>query len=394
MQKIYGSPSRRAALRCALGLCTGAAMLAGCGKDPAGHTAQATPAANDSVTINDQQARHVTVEPVQWRNFEQRREAVGYIDFNQDQLAQVFPTYQGRVRQVQARLGDNVAKGQLLFTIDSPDLAQAESTLIAAAGQRELTTRTLTRARQMLEVQASAQKDVEQATSDQQAAEGSYRSARNLLRMQGMTEAEIDRIVASHKVDGELRVLSPTAGRVTARTVAPGDFVQPGSATAPFTVADLGTLWMVANVAEDDALSLRPGQDASVHVNALPGRTLRGVVDVVGSSVDPATHRVQVRSAIADPQHELRPQMLATFVIQTGAPARSVAVPVNAVVREGDGTMTVYTTQDGRHFTRHPVKLGLQQDGFDQIVEGLTADERVASDGALFLSNALALQSQ
>lgn len=394
MQKTYGSPSRRAAIRRALDLCLGVAMLAGCSKDPADHAAQTAPAANDSVTINDQQAQHITVEPAQWRNFEQRRDAVGFIDFNQDQLAQIFPAYQGRVRQVQAKLGDSVAKGQLLFTIDSPDLAQAESGLIAAAGQRELTTRTLARARQMLDVQASAQKDVEQAISDQQAAEGSYRSARNVLRMQGVTDAEIDRIVAARKVDGELRILSPMAGRVTARTVAPGDFVQPGSAAAPFTVADIDKLWMIANVAEDDAMVLHPGQALNVSVNALPGHLLRSVVDVVGSSVDPATHRVQVRSAIADPRHELRPQMLATFVILTGEPQRSVAVPANAVVREGDGTLTVYTTGDGRRFTRRPVKLGLQQDGFDQITEGLAAGERVAGDGALFLSNALALQSQ
>ncbi|WP_266168954.1 efflux RND transporter periplasmic adaptor subunit [Dyella subtropica] len=394
MQKIHGSTSPRATLRIGFGLCIGLAVLTGCGKDPSAQAKPPTPPASDSVTINDQQARHVTVEPVQLRNFDQHRDAVGFIDFNQDRLAQVFPAYQGRVRQVLAKLGDDVTKGQVLFTIDSPDLAQAESNLIATAGVRELTTRTLGRARQMLDVQASAQKDVEQATSDQQAAEGNYRSARNVLRLQGMTDGDIDRIVASHKVDGELRVLSPMAGRVTARTVAPGDFVQPGGATAPFTVANLDSLWMVANVAEDDAMALRAGQTVTVAVNALPGRTLQGTIEVVGSSVDPATHRVQVRSTIHDTRRELRPQMLATFVIRTGEPLRSAAVPANAVVREGDGTMTVYTTQDGHRFTRRPVKLGLQQDGFNQIVEGLSGSERVAGDGALFISNALALQSQ
>jgi len=391
MRKIYGSSLRRATWWLGLGLCL---SMTACSKDPSGQAKPAAATADDSVTINDQQARHVTVQPAKSRDFEQQRQAVGYLDFDQDRQVQVFPAYQGRARQVQAKLGESVAKGQVLFTIDSPDLAQAESSLITAAGQRELTTRTLARARQMFESQASAQKDVEQAVSDQQAAEGSYRTARNLLHMQGIGDAEIDRIVATRKVDGELRVLSPIAGKVTARNVAAGDFVQPGNAPAPFAVADLDTLWMVANVAEDDAMALRPGQAVTVSVNALPGHPLHGVVDVVGSSVDPATHRVQVRSTIADPHHELRPQMLATYVIRTGEPLHSVAVPLNAVVREGDGTMTVYVTQDGRRFVRRPVKLGLQQGGYDQIVEGLADGERVASDGALFLSNALALQSQ
>jgi cobalt-zinc-cadmium efflux system membrane fusion protein len=121
---------------------------------------------------------------------------------------------------------------------------------------------------------------------------------------------------------------------------------------------------------------------------------LQGTIDTIGSAIDPGTHRIAVRSAIADPRHELRPQMLASFRIRTADPKHSVAVPVDAVVREGDGTMTVFTTQDGQHFVRRAIKLGQQQDGLDQILEGLSADERVAGDGALFLSNALALQSK
>jgi cobalt-zinc-cadmium efflux system membrane fusion protein len=390
MQKIYRSTTAHPALWMALILCAG---LAGCGGNAA-PPAAAAPKNTDSVTINDQQAKHVAVVPVESREFEQQRAAVGYIDFNQDRLAQVFPPYPGRVRQVLAKTGDDVAKGQLLFTIDSPDLAQAESNLIATAGVRALTTRTLERARQMLESQAAAQKDLEQATADQQTAEGNYQAARNLLRMHGLSEAEIDRLAAGRKVDGEFRVLSPMTGKITARNIASGDFVQPGTAPAPFSVADLDSLWMVANVSEDDATALRPGEAVTVAVNALPGRRFSGSVDVIGSSVDPATHRVQVRSNVRDAQRQLRPQMLASFEIRTGEPLHAAAVPLNAVVREGDGSMTVYVTQDGRRFVRRTVKLGLQQNGYHQIIEGLAPGERVAGDGALFLSNALALQSR
>lgn len=369
-----------------------ALAASGCSTPPA--PAAAAPEARDTITINQRQAAHVTAIAAGLRDFEQRSEAVGYLDFDQDHLAQVYPAYQGRVRQVLVKAGDDVAKGQPLYTIDSPDLAQAEANLVAAAGTRELTTRTLARARQMLDAQASAQKDIDQAVSDQQSAEGSYRAARDVLRMHGMSEAELDRLAASRKVDGELKVLSPMAGRVTARNLAPGDFVQPGSAPAPVTVADLGRLWMVANVAEDEAVQLKPGQPVTVRVAALPGRTLEGAVEWIGSSVDPATRRVQVRSSVHDADHQLRPQMFATFRIRTGEPLRSVAVPAGAVVREGDGSMTVYTTRDGRSYTRRVVRIGLERDGYDQVLDGLAAGEKVAGDGALFLSNALALRAQ
>jgi cobalt-zinc-cadmium efflux system membrane fusion protein len=82
--------------------------------------------------------------------------------------------------------------------------------------------------------------------------------------------------------------------------------------------------------------------------------------------------------------------MLGTFVIRTGAAVRSPAVPLAGVVREGDGTMEVFVTRDGHQFVRRPVKLGAQQDGLDQILDGLAQGEQVAADGALFLANELA----
>lgn len=349
--------------------------------------------AHDTVMITDLQARHISVVAASTYAFATQLDAVGYIDFNQDRLAQVFSPYQGRVLQVQAEAGEDVGKGQPLFTVESPDLAQAESTLISTASLLALSEQTLQRARKMLEVQASAQKDVEQATSDQQTAAGNYQAARQALRIFGKSEAQMDRIVASRKVDDGLAIVSPFAGRVTARNIAPGSLVQPGSATAPFSVADLSSVWVVANVAEDAIPDLRIGQPIAVAVSALPGRPLQGKLSYIGSAVDPNTHRIVVRSEIGDPRHQLRPQMLATVTVQTGAPVPSVAVPVDAVVREGDGSMTVFTTRDGHRFVQREVKLGLQQNGLEQILSGLSANERVAGDGALFLSSALALQS-
>ena len=353
-----------------------------------------TLAAKDAVAITDLQARHINVVPASTHGFDTQLDATGYVDFNQNRLTQVFSPYQGRVLQVQAEAGDDVRKGQTLFTVESPDLVQAESNLISTAGLLALSNKTLERARKMLEVQANAQKDIEQAVSDQQTAEGNYQAARNAVRIFGKSDAAMDRIVVNRKVDDALAIVSPFAGQVTARSIAPGTLVQPGSATAPITVADLSSVWVVANVAEDAISSLRIGQPVTVTITALPNRTLQGKISYIGSAVDPNTHRIIVHAQIDNAQHQLHPQMLATFTVQTGAPMPSIAVPVNAVVREGDGTMTVFTTQDGRRFMRREVKLGLQQDGLDQVLNGLTANERVAGDGALFLSNALALQSQ
>ena len=371
---------------------------AGLGAATTGAEAQGAPtgpsaAASDgppTVNLSDSQLGSVKVEPAGEREFPIEKESVGSIDFNQDMTVQVFTPYQGRIVGLFAKVGDDVRKGQTLFTIDSPDLLQAESTLIAAAGVLEFTTRNLARLRELYKTRAVSQKDMEQAASDQQTAEGALRSARDSVRLFGKTDAEIDRIIAERKADPILVVPSPITGRITARNAAPGLFVQPGNWPAPYSVADISTMWMLANVAENDSPAFRIGQEVKVRINAFPDRTFDGRISTIGSMVDPTTRRVLVRSEVQNPRDELRSGMFATFVIRTGAPVRSVAVPLNGVVREGDGTMTVWVTADRRRFTKRTVKVGLQLEGYRQIIEGVQPGELVATEGALFLSNALA----
>ena len=348
----------------------------------------------DSIDLSDSQLASVKVEAVKEREFPVEKEAVGSIDFDEEVAVQVFTPYQGRIIALFASVGDDVKKGQTLFTIDSPDLLQAESTLIAAAGVLELTTRNLARLRELYTTRAISQRDLDQATSDQQTAEGNLRAARDSVRLFGKTDADIDRIIAQRSADPTLVVPSPISGSVTARNAAPGLFVQPGNAPAPFTVADISTMWMLANVAETDSPAFRVGQQVRVTLGAFPGREFEGKITTIGASVDPNTRRVLVRSEISDPQHELRAGMFANFVIRIGPPVRSPGIPVDGVVREGDGTMSVWVTADRRRFTRRTVTIGEQHDGYRQILEGVQVGELVATEGAIFLSNALATASR
>jgi cobalt-zinc-cadmium efflux system membrane fusion protein len=358
---------------------------------------QATPSASEqavnSVDLPAANVDSVKVEAVAERDFPLEKEAVGSINFNEELSVQVFTPYAGRIISLFGSVGDDVKKGQTLFTIDSPDLLQAESSLIAAAGVLELTSANLSRLKDLYTTRAVSQRDVEQATSDQQTAEGNLRAGRDAVRLFGKSDADIDSIIARRSADPALIVPSPIDGRITARNAAPGLYVQPGSAPAPYTVSDVDTMWMLANVAEADSPAFRVGQSVQVKIDAFPDRTFDGKISTIGASVDANTRRVLVRSEVKDPQHELRSGMFANFVIDIGAPVRSPAVPLDAVVREGDGTMTVWVTTDRRHFVQRRVTIGAEHDGYRQILDGVKAGELVAGEGAIFLSNAFAIGS-
>jgi membrane fusion protein, heavy metal efflux system len=340
-----------------------------------------------NVSLNDKQMTSVKVGPVGEHDFPLEKSAVGSIDFNEEMTVQVFTPYQGKIIDTFAKVGDEVKRGQTLFTIDSPDLLAADSNLIAAAGVLDLLTRNLERLKKLYETRAVSQHDLDQGMSDQQTAEGNLRAARDAVRIFGKSDSEVNKIVADRMADPRLVVPSPITGRVTARFAAPGLFVQPGNTPAPYSVADISTMWMLANVAESDVPAFHLGQEVKVSVLAYPGKVFEGRIVTMDSMVDPNTHRMLVRSEIDDPNHELRSGMFATFVIRTGDPVRSLAVPLDGVVHEGDGTDTVWVTTDRRRFNQRIVKIGMQSGGFRQILDGLQAGELVATEGAVFLSN-------
>lgn len=245
--------------------------------------------------------------------------------------------------------------GSVAFAED-PAIVQAESTLLGAAATLRLTRKELQRAQLLYDTQGVSAREVEQATSDEQTAAAALDAARSSLRALGQSNAEIDRTIA--------------AGHIGAPAAVRAD-----------------TEWVEANVFEADAPLIHRGQTVRVTVPSYPDETFGGRVHRIYATVDPNLHRQTVRCEVADPKHELRPGMLATVAIELRPPEQALAIPVDAVVREGDGTLTAWVTADRRHFTQRIVKTGLRADGEVQILEGLRPGERVVTRGAIYLDN-------
>ena len=380
----------------AVALIAAAVLLFGRGQSSNASAPQENSSASPSaksdpaVDLSPSQFNSIKIEPVGTFRFDVEKEAVGNISYADDLSVDVFPPYQGTIIKALVELGIQVQKDQPLYTIKSPDLIQAESTLIGAAATFELTTKELARAKDLYTTNVGVpQKELEQAISDQQTAEGALKAARDAVRVFGKTDAEIDQMIASRKIDPALVVRSPIAGKVTSFNAPAGLLVQPGSGTAPYSVANVTVKWMLANVPESESASYHVGQPVEVKVMAYADRVFTGKVSKIYEAVDPNTHRVTIRSEIVDSKNELRPGMLANFVIRVDGPVVATAIPANGVVREPDGTMVAWVTTDRRHFVQRTVKTGLHQNGRVQITDGLRTGELAVSDGAVFLSNML-----
>ncbi|HXW13559.1 MAG TPA: efflux RND transporter periplasmic adaptor subunit [Terriglobia bacterium] len=339
-----------------------------------------------TLDLSPSQLNTIKIEPVGTYRFPVEEDAVGSIDYDEDLSVQVFPDYQGTIIAVLGQLGAEVQRDQPLYTIKSPDLIQAESTLIGAEATYVLTSKELARVQGLGGV---AEREREQATSDEQTAEGALKAARDAVRVFGKTDAEIDQMTASRKIDPALVVRSPIAGKITSKNAQPGWLVQPGNMPAPYSVADVSLKWMLANVMESEIPLFHLGQPVQVRVISYPNRVFKGRVSKIYETVDPNTHRVTIRSEIVDPNDELHPGMLANFIISVHNPVESTALPANGVVRESDGTMTAWVTTDRRHFVQKILKTGLRNDDQVQILDGLQRGELAVTDGAVFLDNML-----
>jgi cobalt-zinc-cadmium efflux system membrane fusion protein len=184
-------------------------------------------------------------------------------------------------------------------------------------------------------------------------------------------------------------VRSPITGQITSVNATPGLLVQPGKLPAPCAVADVSVKWMLANVTETDSPVFRVGQPVEIRVAAYPGRVFEGKITKIYPNVDPNNHRVTIRSEIADPKNELRAGMVADFVARVQDPVEAMAIPATGVARESDGTLTAWVTTDRHRFIQRTVKIGLQQDGRYQVLEGLQRGELAVTDRAVFLNNML-----
>jgi membrane fusion protein, heavy metal efflux system len=369
-------------------------------------TAEVTPGKTlaknpELVRVNAGQLHQLNTVPVTNDRFSIQKLAVGQIAFNEDMSTVVLTPFSGRVTRLIAKIGDEVKRGDPLFEVDSPEVVQAQTDLIAALhglekakSQLALAKRVMDRQSGLMNDKATSQRELDSARNDFAAAEsdlataqGTLMAARNKLRViVGRDKAEVERLERERSVNPLITINAPIDGTVIARKVGPGQYVRSDVADPLYSIADLSTMWLKANVPETEIANVRVGHEIEVRVTALPDRVFNARIIAIGASSDTATRRIVVRSEIPNPDRLLRADMFANFKITVGGGDPAPVVPVEAVIRDGNEA-AVWVVREPMVFTRRKVKLGMERDGRVQVLEGLAAGEQVVGRGAVFVDN-------
>lgn len=358
---------------------------------PAPQTGQKIPPGTFMPTQS--QLASLKIAAVQTMSFRGEQITDGVIAYNDDTTSPVFSPYSGQVTGVIAKLGDVVKKGDPLMTVAASEFVQARSDLITARAQVTLASTNEKRLHELYDLKAAAQKDWQQSQSDLATAQSNLRAAQNRLRILGKSEQEISTIETEGngaKMLPDALVRAPVSGTVIQRQVGLGQYIQSASAGANnpvYTIGNLTSLWLIANVREADAPLMRVGQPVEVHVLALPERVFKAKIAWVAPAVDSNTHRLPVRAQIDNSDGALKPMMFANFNIVTRDEVSSIGVPQSAVVYEGSEAHVFVANADGTLVVR-PIRVGNTSGNMLEVVSGLTAGDRIVTSGALFIDRA------
>lgn len=308
--------------------------------------------------------------------------ATGKVEANADRIAHVSPRISGKIVSVKASLGDSVAAGQSLATLDSVELGEALSRYHQSKTKLALFQSNMDRVKNLVEKKIAARKDILQAETDYKTAQTELHTDEERLTLYGVSVADLK---GDNHRKPHLPVRSPISGTITEKHAIVGELADPSKSL--YTVADLSNVWVMVDINEKDLAKVRKGQGAIVTVGAFPDQKLRGRITYIADLVDEATRTVKARVEVANPGRKLKPEMFATVELALAADAPPVlAVPEDAL-QDLDGKKVVFVAENDAEFTARQVQAGRLAGGLVEIVSGLKEGERYAVKGSFILKS-------
>lgn len=321
-----------------------------------------------------------------------------------NRVAHMRPLARGLVEQVHVRLGDRVVANDPLVEYDNVELGLAIGEFLSAKAELErsqtdleVKRQILARSEEMLKVGALAGTTYDIREAEYKDAQARVKSSRasvakveEQLHRFGLDDDEIENLsdsasseyhrTASHSI---LRASFP--GIVTSYNVAVGELVDPSDEL--MTITGISTVWVLADVYEKDLASVRVGQSVRIRVASYPGEEFKGEITYISDVIDPVTRTAKVRCVVANPAHRLKLEMFATIEIPTDRRSEALVIPAKAV-QTLDGRKTVFVQQSETEFRKQVIQLGAESGEWVEVTAGVSAGDRIVSDGSFYLKSA------
>lgn len=310
--------------------------------------------------------------------------ATGKVETNADRIAHVSPRISGKIVSVKSSLGDSVAAGQILATLDSVELGEALNRYHQSRTKFALAQSNMDRIKVLVDKKIAARKEILQAETDYKTVQTELHTDEERLALYGVS---LDGLKSDTHRKPLLPVRSPISGIITEKHAIVGELSDP--AKSLYTIADLSSVWVLVDIHEKDLAKVRRGQAATVMVGAFPDQKFRGRITYLADLVDETTRTVKARVEVANPGRKLKPEMFATVELALAADVPPVLAVPEEAIQELDGRKLIFVSGKETEFEPRPVALGRTSGGMVEVVSGLAEGERYAVKGAFTLKSEL-----
>jgi membrane fusion protein, heavy metal efflux system len=313
----------------------------------------------------------------------------GEVQLNETKTVHISSPLPGIVRRMMVSIGQRVSAGDVLYEIDSSEVAEAKADFLKKMAVLQLARKTAEREANLFAKKISAEVEMQEAKTRQAEAEIELATTRTRLTRLGLSSKEIELLgnSATNAVTGIIAVRASRNGTVLEGHVNTGEFVESGKEL--FVLSDLSEVWVWANLKESDALTLNPSGNriaAEVSAQGSGGKKYQGALDVISGMMHEQTRTVRARITVSNAEGLLRPGMFVNVKLLLPGGENVVAVPKVSVLAD-DGRTFVFVQKEGDYWIRRPVTLG--ETFGDQVIirNGLTSGQKIIADGSFLLKS-------
>ncbi|TVR87453.1 MAG: efflux RND transporter periplasmic adaptor subunit [Saprospirales bacterium] len=353
-------------------------LLSGCGDDPESPVTE-TGVTSDDDCLSESMIDRISIEEVTKQRMVRSLSLPGNIEVNKDRVFRVHPTASGIITDVHVRVGDRVQRGQVLATVQSPDIAAFKRDLRSARSERELAKRNLSLAESLFEGGVYSERDLLEAKKE-------------LERI----DSELERLSEEQQVLGieedqkSYTIRAPESGFIVERNINPGTRLSPDEGHV-FKISDLRNVWVVANVSESDIANIRIGDTVSIRTLAFQDRYFHGEIVRMSNTIDPNRRTMEAIVELPNPDFILKPGMFANIFLHAEDDEYYAQIPSRALIfDENEYYVVVYNSDCDQEIRK--VEIRRRNGDNTYLKSGIIEGEKIISNRHILVYNRLAAQ--
>lgn len=331
----------------------------------------------NKIKVETESLKYIETQVINKNQYEESLTVVGEVSFDEDHVVRIYPIVSGSIEKIYFSLGDYIKKGQLIATILSTDITEYQRDFNISKSNLDIALKNYDRMQKLFKTNFASEKDLQIAENEYKNAKSEYTSKKQILELYGGS---------SEKTDAIFNIYSPISGYLVERSVNEGTQIRTDNNTNIFTISDLKSVWIWANVYESDIAKIQLNDQVVATTISYPDIEFNGKIQKINNVLEPESRVIKIRTEIPNDKELLKPEMFATVKIKSQNKINTLAIPTSAIFIENNQSYVIKCVSENE-FEKIKITTGKILSDFTEIIEGVSENDKIVTKGALLIAN-------